>query len=171
MSNKNERPIAFTSRTLNKAESNYPVIEKELLAIVWAVKHFRPYLYGKYFKIRTDHKPLIYLFGMKDPSSRLMKFRLILEEYNFDVEYVKGVDNAAADALSRICLTSKDLKDMCNDINVITRAQSKKINIPDSSSLDMVRTDPRPDQPKVVSTHIKPIESVEMGMISANELR
>lgn len=171
LSNKNGRPVAFTSRTLNKAESNYPVIEKELLAIVWAVKYFRPYLYGQYFKIKTDHKPLIYLFGMKDPSSRLMKFRLILEEYNFEVEYVKGADNAAADALSRICLTSKELKDMSYDINVLTRAQSRKINIPDSSPLNMVHTDPRPDQPKVVSTHIKPVESVEMCMININDLR
>lgn len=175
LSNKNGRPVAFTSRTLNKAESNYPVIEKELLAIVWAVKYFRPYLYGQYFKIRTDHKPLIYLFGMKDPSSRLMKFRLVLEEYNFDVEYVKGSDNAAADALSRICLSSKELKDLNTNINVMTRAQSRKIlNNPDSSSLDMIRTDLRSDQPKVVSIDVKPRESVELCMISAinlNKLR
>lgn len=171
LSNKNGRPVAFTSRTLNKAESNYPVIEKELLAIVWAVKHFRPYLYGQYFKIKTDHKPLVYLFGMKDPSSRLMKFRLVLEEYNFDVEYVKGSDNAAADALSRITLTSTELKEMHNNIiNVMTRAQSKNINNHDSSSLDVRPIDLRPDQPKVVSTHIKPAESVELCMINNDNL-
>lgn len=80
--NQNMRPIAYASRPLNKAEKNYPTIEKELVAIVWAVKHFRPYLFGRNFKIMTDHKPLLYLFGMKDPSSRLLKFRLILEEYD-----------------------------------------------------------------------------------------
>lgn len=170
LSNKNGRPVAFTSRTLNKAESNYPVIEKELLAIVWAVKHFRPYLYGQKFLVRTDHKPLIYLFGMKDPSSRLMKFRLVLEEYNFDVEYVKGSDNAAADALSRICLTSQELKDINNNIHVLTRAQSRKNCEQDSSSFDIVHTDSRSDQPKVVCTDVKPVESVEMCVINENKL-
>lgn len=111
--NSDGRPVAYASRSLNKAEKRYPIIEKELLAIVWAVKHFRPYLYGRNFKIQTDHKPLIYLFGMRDPSSRLMKFRLILEEYDFVLEYLKGKNNAAADALSRLQITSEELKEMC----------------------------------------------------------
>lgn len=101
---------------MNKAEKNYPIIEKELFAIVWAIKHFRPYLYGRLFRIQTDHRPLVYLFSMKDPSSRLMNFRLLLEEYNFNVEYIKGTDNAAADALSRINISIKDLKEMTDNI-------------------------------------------------------
>lgn len=126
--NSDGRPVAYASRTLNKAEINYPTIEKELLAIVWSVKYFRPYLYGRRFKIQTDHRPLIYLFGMRDPSSRLLKFRLQLEEYNFTVEYLKGKNNSVADALSRIRLTSKDLKDMSEEIkiNVMTRGQHRK---------------------------------------------
>ncbi|CAK1585339.1 unnamed protein product [Parnassius mnemosyne] len=67
--NKNRKPIAYASRPLNKAEKNYPVIEKELTAILWAVKYFRTYLFGRAFTIMTDHKPLVYLFGMKDPSN------------------------------------------------------------------------------------------------------
>lgn len=169
LSNKNGRPIAYASRSLNKGEKNYPVIEKELLAIVWAVKYFRPYLYGRPFKILTDHKPLVYLFNMRDPSSRLMKFRIILEEYNFEVEYVKGSENAAADALSRITLN--DLKEMHESvINVMTRAGARKLNKLDSS-VDMDALDLRPDQPKVVSTHIRPKESVELKLIDIKGLK
>lgn len=168
LSNGNGLPIAYASRSLNKGEKNYPVIEKELLAIVWAVKYFRPYLYGRPFKILTDHKPLVYLFNMKDPSSRLMKFRMTLEEYNFEVQYVKGSDNAAADALSRI--TSKDLKEMHESVlNVMTRAQARKLNNT-NSAVDMDTSDLRPDQPKVVSTHIKPKESVELRFIDIKGL-
>ncbi len=77
--------ISFASRTLSKAEENYSTIEKELLAIVWAVKHFRPYLYGRRFTLFTDQKPLIYLFNLKEPNSKLVRWRLSLEEY--DIKY------------------------------------------------------------------------------------
>lgn len=127
--NSNGLPVAYASRSLNKAEVNYPTIEKELLAIVWGVKYFRPYLYGRKFKIQTDHSPLVYLFGMRDPSSRLMKFRLQIEEYNFYIEYIRGKHNNVADALSRIRVTSDELKQMNERImNVMTRAQARKMN-------------------------------------------
>ena len=100
-----DRPIAFASRTLNKAEQNYSTTEKELAAIVWAVKHFRPYVFGTKFKIVTDHKPLQYVFNIKDPGSRLTRFRLKLEEYNYEIIYKAGKINTNADALSRPIIT------------------------------------------------------------------
>jgi len=83
------------------AEQNYSTIEKELTAIVWACRHFRPYLLGRTFTIVTDHKPLTWMFSVKDPSSRLLRWRLLLEEFNYTIEYKAGKKNVNADALSR----------------------------------------------------------------------
>lgn len=126
LSNYDDQPIAYASRALNKAEKNYSTIEKELLAIVWSVQHYRPYLFGRHFNILTDHRPLVYLFSLKEPSSRLTKFRLLLEEYNFTVTYTKGKDNGTADALSRIEVKNSELKEI--QICVATRSQTKKEN-------------------------------------------
>ncbi|GJQ70538.1 hypothetical protein Trydic_g221, partial [Trypoxylus dichotomus] len=82
-----DRPIAYASRTLNNAEQNYSTTEKELLSIIWSVRHFRPYLYGRKFKIVTDHKPLTWLFNCKDPGSRLVRWRLQLAEYDYEIIY------------------------------------------------------------------------------------
>lgn len=94
-------PICFASRTLTKTEENYSTIEKELLAIVWTVKYFRPYLFGRKFTIITDHKPLTWLFSLKEPNSKLVRWRLKLEEYDYNIVYKKGAKNTNADALSR----------------------------------------------------------------------
>jgi hypothetical protein len=81
---------------------NYSTTEKELLAIVWSIQHFRPYLYGRDFEIITDHKPVVWLFNVKDPGSRLMRWRLKLEEYQYKIIHKPGKLNCNADALSRM---------------------------------------------------------------------
>lgn len=173
--NSDGRPVAYASRTLNKAERNYPTIEKELLAIVWSVKYFRPYLYGRKFKIQTDHRPLIYLFNMRDPSSRLLKFRLLLEEYNYVVEYIKGNRNSVADALSRITITSEQLKDMNEQIiSVMTRAQSRKLQSDVGQSgenllVDNVTLDSRTDHPRIVDIIKKPKNLTELRILTSKE--
>lgn len=149
LSNENDLPIAFASRPLIKAELNYPIIELELLAIVWAVQHYRPYLLGKRFTILTDHRPLVYLFGMTDPSSRLTKFRLKLEEFDFVIKYVKGSENVTADALSRIIISSDELKSLRTEVNVLTRAQAKR----KSEGID---------QPDVIDVLRKPRDATEL---------
>lgn len=177
--NNDGRPVAYASRSLNKAERNYPTIEKELLAIVWSVKYFRPYLYGRRFKIQTDHRPLVYLFGMRDPSSRLLKFRLKLEEYNFTIEYIKGVKNAAADALSRITVTSQELKELNESVvNAITRAQARRMQECQSTqtknaefSADITHPNSRPDQPRVVEIIKKPENFTELILTNNYLLR
>jgi hypothetical protein len=101
-------PVAYASRNLNNAEKNYSTTEKELLAIVWGIKHFRPYLYGRKFKVASDHKPLTWIMSVKDPGSRLMKWRIQLEEYEYEIVYKKGSLNTNADALSRINALNKE---------------------------------------------------------------
>ena len=121
-----DRPIAYASRILCKAEQNYNTTEKELLAIVWAVKHFRPYLYGVRFKIITDHKPLIWLFNVTDPGSRLIRWRLKLEEYDYEIVHKAGKNNVNADALSRNPITEASAINVTRQDNDSPREYSEE---------------------------------------------
>lgn len=116
--NGNDLPIAYASRTLNTSEINYSAIEKELLAIVWATKYFRPYLFGRKFTIYSDHKPLQWLFSIKEPNSKLLRWRLKLEEFDYQIKYKKGKLNKNADALSRIQLNVMQKFQKSNQTNL-----------------------------------------------------
>lgn len=98
----NDRPIHYYSKTLSATQVRYSTIEKELLAIIWAVENFRHYLYGKKFIIVTDHMPLTYLLNTKNMNKRIHNWRTTLMEYTFEVVFRKGSQNVVADALSRI---------------------------------------------------------------------
>jgi len=78
-------PVAYASRSFTKGESNKSTTEQELSAIHWAITHYRPYIYGRHFTVKTDHGALTYLFSMVNPRSKLTRMRLELEEYNFTV--------------------------------------------------------------------------------------
>ena len=97
-----EKPLAYASKTFNNHEQNYSTVEKELKSIVFSVQNFRSYLYGTKFTIRTDHRPLIWLFNMRNGNQKLMRWKIELSEYNFDIEYLPGRTNKIADYLSRI---------------------------------------------------------------------
>jgi hypothetical protein len=96
-----ERSIAYASRKLNKAERAYSASELEMLALVWATKYFRCYLYGRKFLVRTDHAALRFLHQFADNNSRLMRWSLRLADFDFVVEHRAGSKIAHADALSR----------------------------------------------------------------------
>ena len=94
-------PIMYASKKLLKREQNYSVIERECLAIVFGIKKFQKYLYGREFYIQTDHAPLSYIQRCKIESSRIMRWALFLQNYSFKIEAIKGSDNCCADYLSR----------------------------------------------------------------------
>jgi hypothetical protein len=100
-----EQPIAFISKTLSKAEKKWSVYEKEAFAIFYSLRKWEHYLQGTKFTLFTDHKNLTYL--NKDPSPKVMRWKVAVQEYDFDVAYIEGHKNVIADGFSRLC--PKDL--------------------------------------------------------------
>lgn len=101
-----ERPVAYASRSLTAAERAYAQIDREALAIVYGVRKFHHYLYGRKFILRTDHKPLTFILGNKVgipvmAASRLQRWAVLLAGYDYDIEFVSSGKNCA-DALSRL---------------------------------------------------------------------
>lgn len=124
----NNKPIAFYSRKLNSAQTRYTTTERELLAIVETLKEFRNILLGQKIIVFTDHKNLTYKNFNTD---RVMRWRLILEEFGPDLTYIKGEKNIVADALSRLDL-SDDGKSM--DIAMLYGMDTNAIEYPLSLS-------------------------------------
>nr|CAN62399.1 hypothetical protein VITISV_016857 [Vitis vinifera] len=94
--------IYYARKTLNEAQRNYTTIEKELLVVVFALEKFRAYLVGFFIVVFTDHSALKYLLTKQDAKTRLIKWILLLQEFNFQIKDKKGVENVVADHLSRL---------------------------------------------------------------------
>ena len=106
-----ERPIAYASRSLSKAEQNYSQLDREALAIAFAVKKYHNYLCGREFSITTDHKPLLGLLGEGKSlpelaSPRMLRWALMMQGYKYALKYRPGPENQSADCLSRLPLKS-----------------------------------------------------------------
>ncbi|GJW10773.1 reverse transcriptase domain-containing protein [Tanacetum coccineum] len=99
---KHFRPIHYASKTMTEAKTNYITTEKEMLAVIYAFEKFRSYLITNKSVVYTDHSALKYLFNKKDTKARLLRWVLLLQEFNFSVIDTKGAENYAADHLSRL---------------------------------------------------------------------
>lgn len=136
----NDRPIEYFSKSLNAAQINYATTHKELLAIVLAIERFRHYIWGKHFVVYTDHEALTYLFNQNKPGSRLIRWKLLLSEFDFDIIHRPGKSNVVSDCLSRIqqpndndneCIPIRYFHYVSNPITksilgVITRSRAKE---------------------------------------------
>ena len=103
-----EHVLAYGSRALTKQERNYCVTRKKLLAIVYFVKKYHHYLYGTRFRIRTDHRPLKWLYSVRDPQGQLARWLQKLSIYDFIIEHRSGRRHGNADAMSRKCFPDCD---------------------------------------------------------------
>ena len=97
-------PVAYFSKKLNEAQCKYSTIEKETLALVLALDHFEIYLSNSLnpIKIYTDHNPLVFLRKFKNKSQRLLKWSIILQDWNLDIHHIPGRNNIIPDTLSRV---------------------------------------------------------------------
>ena len=107
-----ENPIAFTSRSLSKAERNYSQIDKEALALVWGVKIFHQYVYGRKFTIVTDHQPLTLILSPDKgisaiAAARMQRYALYLAAHDYSIENSSTKKHCNADGLSRLPLDEK----------------------------------------------------------------
>ncbi|KAJ9544814.1 hypothetical protein OSB04_024521 [Centaurea solstitialis] len=100
--NNHFQPICYASRTLNDAQENYTTTEKELLAVVFAIEKFRSYLVLSKIIVYTDHSALKYLFAKPDAKPRLIRWILLLQEFDIEIRDKRGAENLAADHLSRL---------------------------------------------------------------------
>ena len=98
-----ERVIAFGSRTLSPAERNYCVTDHELLAIRYFMEYYRQYLLGQPFLVRSDHQTLRWLFSLRNPKDRIVRWLETMSAFDFTIEYRPGPKHGNADAMSRRC--------------------------------------------------------------------
>eukprot|EP00118_Oscarella_pearsei_P024332 m.304090 g.304090 ORF g.304090 m.304090 type:complete len:700 (+) comp40844_c0_seq33:2686-4785(+) len=142
---KQEVVVAYASRTLSKAERAYSVIEREGLALVWAVTHFRIYLWGRPFQLITDHCPLKWLKTVRDPTGRVARWLLTLGEHSWSIVHKAGKEHGNADGLSRIPAVSgvddqKDADDGSGRVEEMlppTGPVKKTINIEEAAAMGL----------------------------------
>lgn len=139
-----DKPVFFASGTLSKAEKNYSQIEREALALIFGIKRFHKYIYGRPFILVTDHQPLKTIFNPEKgisvmSASRLVRWNVILSAYNYIIEYKKGSDMYEADALSRLPLKdSTNVEFAINSFNMLDELPLSNVEVAKASAKDPV---------------------------------
>ena len=98
-----DHPVSYFSKKFYKHQKNYSTIEKECLSLILALQHFEVYLTSSSSPtvVFSDHNPLIFIHKMKNKYQRVLRWSLLLQEYNLDIRHIKEKDNIISDALSR----------------------------------------------------------------------
>lgn len=99
--NGESKVVAYLSRSLNRCERNYSTTERECLAVLWAIDKLRPYLEGMKFTVVTDHASLVWLHNLKDPTGRLARWAMKMQQHDFEIIHRKGKEHLLPDWLSR----------------------------------------------------------------------
>ena len=130
----NGKPVVFAGRALLPAEQHYSALEKELTAIVFALKRLHNYVHGGKITIQTDHKPLVPMFNREVHLSSIRQQRLLLKVHEYDVtlEYLKGKDNCVADALSRMPVATEDPQPQDTETTIPVHAITSTVNASES---------------------------------------
>ena len=175
-----ERPISFASRTLSPSEQNYSHIEKEALSLVYGIKKFHSYLYGRKFTLVTDHKPLISVLGPKNgippmAAARLQWWALLLLAYIYTIEFKPTQQHANADGLSRLLLGDLQPPSTCSAF-VVGQLQALPVT---SEQLEAAtRQDPllsrvhqyiREGWPSSTSEEFKPLRDRQLELITQGD--
>ena len=146
MPDRSERPIAFASRTLSSSERNYAQVEEEALPLVFGVKRFQNYLYGRTFTLVTDHRPLTTIFGQKKgipalAAARLQRWAIILSAYQYNIEFRPTQAHANADGLSRLPLRECSTEGVSPEPRLFNISQIESLPVTFSRLRDATRRD------------------------------
>ena len=143
-----ERPVAYASRTLSSSEKNYSQIEKEALALIFAVKKFHQYIYGRHFTLVTDHKPLLTILGPKKgipplAAARMQRWSFLLSAYTYNILFKPTTLHGNADGLSRLPVqhhsTSKEEVPEIAEFNI---SQIALLPVSSAQVAKAIKTDP-----------------------------
>jgi len=123
-----KEPIEFFSHKLSAPQVNYSTFDRELLGIFLSIKHFQHFLIGRQVTIFTDHKPLIFVLDMKDPSPRQQRQISYISQFDVDIKYIAGADNVVADCFSRIDIGNIEFE-------ALFSIETLRLNVPSDNDL------------------------------------